>query len=195
MLSPTATSRSPSLPASIARRNPPFAGSIRLILPTAAMMPLNMGKNFTWPKAFLLVLALAWTPAGAADARYATIQGSPYGIGKSYMGREIAAVMSYHGAPWLERPARLQEERPDLVLAALDLKAGMTVADIGAGSGYYSSRMAELIGPKGTVHAVDIQPEMLEILKRNMSERGVKNVKPILGTTTDPRLPEATLDL
>ena len=133
--------------------------------------------------------------AAAADLRYKAVQGSPYGIGKSYMGREIAAVMSYHGASWLERPERIQEERPDLVLAALDLKPGMKVADIGAGSGYYSSRMAERVGPKGTVYAVDIQPEMLEILKKNMSEHGVANVKPILGTTTDPRLPAGALDL
>ncbi len=159
------------------------------------MMPLNMDENFTWPGAFLLVFALAWTAAGAAESRYATTQGSPYGIGKSYMGREIAGVMSYHGAPWLERPERMQEERPDLVLAALELKPGTQVADIGAGSGYYSSRMAELVGPKGVVYAVDVQPEMLEILKSNMSERGIANVKPILGTTTDPRLPAESLDL
>jgi predicted methyltransferase len=174
---------------------PLFDGSTRSIVLTAAMMPLNMEKNFTWLWAFLLILAFAWTSAGAADARYATVQRGPYGIGKSYMGREIAAVMSYHGAPWLERPERMQEERPDLVLAALELKPGMTIADIGAGSGYYSSRMAELIGPKGVVYAVDIQREMLEILKRSMSERRVSNVKPILGTTTDPRLPAGALDL
>jgi protein-L-isoaspartate O-methyltransferase len=154
------------------------------------MMPLNMGRNFTW-----LVIALLAFAADAADSRYTATQGSPYGIGKSYMGREIAGVMSYHGAPWLERPERVQEERPDLVLAALELKPGMKVADIGAGSGYYSSRMAERVGPSGIVYAVDIQPEMIEILKKNMSERGAKNVKPILGTTTDPRLPAGALDL
>ena len=154
------------------------------------MMPLNMGKNFTW-----LVIGLLALASAAADERYATTQGSRYGIGKSYMGREIAGVMSYHGAPWLERQERVQEERPDLVLAALELKPGMKVADIGAGSGYYSWRMAERVGTKGTVYAVDIQPEMVEILKRNMSERGAANVKPVIGTTTDPKLPADTLDL
>jgi ubiquinone/menaquinone biosynthesis C-methylase UbiE len=159
-------------------------------------MPLNMDKNFTWLRAFLLIamLALASTAIEAAD-RYTTIQGSSDGIGKAYQGREIAKVMSYHGAPWLERSERMQEERPDLVLAALELKPGMKVADVGAGSGYYTSRMAERVGKSGTVYAVDVQPEMIEILKRNMSERGAMNVKAVLGTETDPKLAAESLDL
>jgi ubiquinone/menaquinone biosynthesis C-methylase UbiE len=140
------------------------------------------------------MLALTSTAIEAAD-RYTTIQGSPDGIGKAYQGREIAKVMSYHGAPWLERPERMQEERPDLVLAALELKPGMKVADIGAGSGYYSSRMAERVGRSGTVYAVDVQPEMIDILRLQMKQRGVTNVKPVLGTETDPRLPAGALDL
>lgn len=161
------------------------------------MMPLNMDKNFTWLRAFLLIpfLALAGTPTDAAEPRYVAIQGSPYGIGKTYMGREIAQVTSYHGAPWLERPERMQEERPDRVLAELDLKPGMKVADIGAGSGYYSSRIAERVGAEGTVYAVDVQPEMIELLEKNMTERGAINVKAVLGTTTDPKLPPSALDL
>jgi len=131
----------------------------------------------------------------AADPRYATVRASPDGVGKIYMGREIAKVMSYHGAPWLERPERAEEERPERVLAALELKPGMAVADIGAGSGYYSSRMAERVGPNGTVYAVDIQPEMIDILKVQMKQRRVTNVKAILGTETDPRLPAGALDL
>lgn len=111
------------------------------------------------------------------------------------MGREIAKVMSYHGAGWLERPERRDEEQPERVLAELDLKPGMVVADVGAGSGYYSSRMAERVGPKGTVYAVDVQPEMLDILRLQMKQRRVANVEPILGTETDPRLPAGTLDL
>jgi len=149
-----------------------------------------MGRNFT-----CLVIALLAFAADAADSRYTAIQGSPYGIGKSYMGREIAAVMSYHGAPWLERPERTQEERPDLVLAALELKPGMQVADIGAGSGYYSSRLAERVGKDGVVYAVDVQPEMLDILRLRMKQQKVTNVRPILGTETDPRLPAGALDL
>lgn len=111
------------------------------------------------------------------------------------MGREIAKVMSFHGAAWLERPERVEEERPARVLEALELKPGMMVADVGAGSGYYSSRMAERVGPEGTVYAVDIQPEMLDILKLQMKLRRVTNVKAIVGTETDPRLPAGTLDL
>lgn len=161
------------------------------------MMPLNMSKNFTWLCTFLLVplVALGGAAAESADSRYATVRASPDGIGKVYMGREIAKVMSYHGAAWLERPERVEEEKPERVLAELDLKPGMTVADVGAGSGYYSSRMAERIGPNGTVYAVDIQPEMIDILRMQMKQRSVNNVKPILGTETDPRLPAGTLDL
>jgi SAM-dependent methyltransferase len=154
------------------------------------MMPLNMGRNFTW-----LVVALLASAANAAESRYTTIQGSPDGIGKAYMGREIAKVMSYHGAPWLERPERTEEERPDLVLAALDLKPGMKVADIGAGSGYYSSRMAERVGNDGLVYAVDVQPEMLDILRLQMKLQKVSNVRPVLGSETDPKLPAGALDL
>jgi predicted methyltransferase len=154
------------------------------------MMPLNMGRNFTW-----LVIALLAFAANAGDSRYTAVQGSPDGIGKAYMGREIAKVMSYHGASWLERPERVQEERPDLVLAALDLKPGMKVADIGAGSGYYSSRMAERVGPTGTVYAVDVQPEMIDILRLQMKQQRVANVTPILGTETDPKLQPGALDL
>ncbi len=154
------------------------------------MMPLNMGRNFTW-----LVIALLAFAANAADSRYTAVQGSPDGIGKAYMGREIAKVMSYYGASWLERPERVQEERPDLVLAALDLKPGMQVADIGAGSGYYSSRMAELVGKSGIVYAVDAQPEMLDILRLQMKQQMVSNVRPVLGTETDPKLPAGALDL
>ena len=99
--------------------------------------------------ALLLIQALALPGALADDAarpHYAVVGASPDGIGKTYLGREIAKVMSYHGAPWLERPERMQEERPDLVLAALNLKLGMAVADVGAGTGYYSWRMARARG-------------------------------------------------
>jgi len=154
-------------------------------------MPLNMRKNFTWLLAFLLIPLVAFADAD----RYTSVQGSPDGIGKVYMGREIAKVMSFYGASWLERPERKEEEQPDLVLAALDLKPGMKVADIGAGSGYYSSRMAERVGPQGIVYAVDVQPEMVGILRLQMKQQKVSNVQPILGTETDPKLPAGVLDL
>ncbi|HVQ60624.1 MAG TPA: class I SAM-dependent methyltransferase, partial [Burkholderiales bacterium] len=139
--------------------------------------------------------AFAGAATDAADSRYTAVRASPDGIGKVYMGREIAKVMSYYGADWLERPERKEEEKPESVLAELGLKPGMIVADVGAGSGYYSSRMAELVGPNGMVYAVDVQPEMLDILRLQMKQRRVSNVKPILGTETDPRLPAGTLDL
>lgn len=141
------------------------------------------------------LLVAASAAADATDSRYTTIRASPDGIGKLYMGREIAKVMSYSGAYWLERPERKEEEKPERVLAELELKPGMIVADVGAGSGYYSSRMAERVGPNGTVYALDIQPEMIDILRLQMSQRRVTNVKPILCTETDPRLPGGTLDL
>lgn len=149
-------------------------------------------------RTFLMALLLTLSTPGAPaedGPRYATVRASPDGIGKVYMGREIAQVMSFHGAPWLERPERMQEERPDLVLAAFDLEPGMIVADIGAGGGYYSWRIAERVGSRGSVYAVDIQPEMIEILEQQISSRRVANVKAILGTVTDPRLPAGSLDL
>ncbi len=145
--------------------------------------------------AIALSLALPAALAEDAGARYTAVPASADGIGKAYMGREIAQVMGYHGAAWLERPERMQEERPDLVLAALELQPGMTVADIGAGSGYYSWRMGEKVGPGGTVYAVDVQPEMIALLRRQMAQRGAANVKPVLGTAADPRLPAGKLDL
>ena len=149
--------------------------------------------------AILLTVVLtlpAATLAGEAVApRYTTSRASADGIGKFHQGREIAQVMSFHGAQWLERTERGEEERPDLVLAALDLAPGMTVADIGAGTGYYSWRMAQKVGVDGTVYAVDIQPEMIRLLERQVARRGTTNVKALLGTLTDPRLPAGALDL
>jgi len=117
------------------------------------------------------------------------------GIGKFYAGREIAQVMGHQGADWLERPEREQEERPDLLLKALKLKRGDSVADIGAGTGYYSRRIAQLVGKSGQVYAVDIQQEMLDLLTNKMAELKIPNVRPILGTITDPKLPRNSLDL
>ena len=151
------------------------------------------------PAFLLLVLAFA-LPASAqsgepAPGRYAAVPASPDGIGKVYLGREIAKVMSFHGAEWLERPERVEEERPERLLSALDLTPGMTVADIGAGTGYYSWRIAQRVGMGGTVYAVDIQPEMIKLLEQQMSRRAAVNVKAVLGTLTDPRLPPAGVDL
>jgi SAM-dependent methyltransferase len=119
----------------------------------------------------------------------------PDGIGKFYQGREIAHVMGHQAADWLERPEREQEERPDLLLAALHLNPGDAVADIGAGTGFYARRMARLVGDKGLIYAVEIQQEMLDLLTNKMAELNIHNVKPVLGTVTDPGLPPASIDL
>ena len=119
----------------------------------------------------------------------------PNGIGKFFMGREIAMVMGHQAADWLERPEREQEEQPEKMLDSLKLKPGDAVADIGAGSGYITFRMARRVGPKGLVYAVDIQPEMLQIIRNRMRLMQYRNVKPILGNIKDPKLPAESVDL
>lgn len=110
-------------------------------------------------------------------------------------GRRYAGVMGYQGADWLDREERDIEEAPNTAIAALDLKPGMTVADIGAGSGYMSVRMAKLVGPEGKVYAEDIQPQMIDLLKRRLEREKVANVVPVLGAIDDPKLPAETIDL
>lgn len=231
-----------------------------------------------------IALAAGWTLAPgavAAPSPNPTLQAAPRyefraehdpnGIGKFFMGREIARVMGHQAADWLERPERESEERSELLLTALKLKPGDVVADIGCGSGYYTRRLAKLVGgsrskipgagsdfqfraanpsydhlaasrtdannlesghsspffrfgdgsPKpgrvrrpaasenvapsppwlhrsdegGLVYAVDIQPEMLDLLTTKLAAEKIFNVIPILGTATDPRLPCASVDL
>lgn len=110
-------------------------------------------------------------------------------------GREIAPVMGVGGAGWLERAEREQEEAPSLAIAALDLRAGMKVADIGAGSGYYTVRMARTVGPEGRVYATDIQVGMLSMIQRRARHEQLQNIVPVLGAVDDPKLPPAALDL
>lgn len=118
----------------------------------------------------------------------------PDGIGKYYMNREIAQFMGHQGAGWLERPSRTLEEQPDTVIAALNLATDSVVADIGAGTGYFSFRLAQQV-PQGKVLAVDIQPEMLEIINFLKQENQINNVEPVLGSETDPHLPDHSVDL
>jgi ubiquinone/menaquinone biosynthesis C-methylase UbiE len=117
------------------------------------------------------------------------------GAPRTYMGRPIADVMSYAGADWLVRETREQEEQPEAMLDALKIKPGSIVADVGAGVGYTSLRLARRVGPKGLVLATDLQPEMLRMLTANAAAAGVKNVRPIRCTAADPKLPEGKLDL
>ena len=119
----------------------------------------------------------------------------PNGIGKFYMGREIAHVMGFTGADWLERSEREEEERLTLLVRSLKLKPGMIVADIGAGSGVISMLMAEQLLPDGKVLAVDIQQEMLDRLEANCKKRGVTNVIPVKGDVKSPNLKPGNVDL
>jgi len=129
----------------------------------------------------------------APDAVYSQVTPSGDGTGKVYMGREISFVMGHLGADWLERPEREQEERPAAVIDNMQLAPDATVADIGAGTGYFAFRIAARV-PQGRVLAVDIQPEMLAMLEQTKQRRGIANVEPVQGRVDDPGLPEAAVD-
>ena len=134
----------------------------------------------------------------AQDARvpaYERVPKSPDGIGKAFMGREIAGVMGWQGAEWLEREERGREERTDLLLRELGLRPGMQVADVGAGTGYHARRMARLVAPGGTVYAVDVQPQMLQRLQEGARREGLDNIRPVLATADDAHLAPASIDL
>ena len=146
--------------------------------------------------ALLLVAQASFANTNSPAPRYETrAEHDPDGIGKFFMGREIAHVMGHQAADWLERPEREKEERPDLLLPALKLKRGDAVADIGCGSGFYTRRLASAVGTNGVVYAVDIQQEMLDLLTNKLAAEKVLNVKPVLGTETDPKLPPGKVDL
>lgn len=115
------------------------------------------------------------------------------GIGKFYMGREISFVMGHQAADWLNRPGRIQEEMPDEVVANMSLNPDHVVADIGAGSGYFSFRIAKLV-PEGKVMAVDIQPEMLAIIEDRKAAENVSNIEGVLGEVDNPNLPPNSID-
>ena len=119
----------------------------------------------------------------------------PNGTGKFYMGREIAQVMGPGGIEWLDRANREQEEHPAEVLAALDLHPGEVVADVGAGSGYFTFRMAPKVGSTGKVLAVEIQQAMLDTLRARAAALKSTNVEVVQGTETDPHLPARSVDL
>jgi len=112
-----------------------------------------------------------------------------------YMGREIAQTMHWQGAGWLTREEREKEEDCTTMVKQLKVQPGQTVCDLGAGNGFYTLWLAKLVGEKGRVLAVDIQPEMLEVLTNKMAALQIHNVRPILGTITDPRLPPRSVDL
>jgi ubiquinone/menaquinone biosynthesis C-methylase UbiE len=110
-------------------------------------------------------------------------------------GRRFAGVMGYQGAEWLDRAERVGEEEPDIAIDAIKIEEGSTVADVGAGSGYMTVRMARKVGPTGKVYANDIQPEMLMLLRQRLAKEKITNVETVLGGVDDPKLPGAMLDL
>ena len=151
--------------------------------------------------ASLLTLALAAgsRPAAALSppepARYEQAAPSADGIGKRYMGRDIAGIMGWQGAAWLEREEREREERTDRLVTALQLKPGMVVADIGAGTGYLARRIAPAVMPGGKVLAVDVQPEMMALLQSTVRQSGLTQIRPLLGAEDDVKLPPSSVDL
>ena len=145
---------------------------------------------YFWSRPAVVVLA---NPVPSLAPGYTACPPSPDGIGKVYLGREISQVMGHPGMGWLERTTREQEEAPSKAIALLDLAPDTVIADIGAGSGYYSFRIARQ-HPKSRVIAVDIQPEMLEFLQRESTKQGITNVQPHLGTIQSVQLPAASID-
>ena len=143
----------------------------------------------------VLSLVSAIPSANAQSSRYTSVPASADGIGKRYMGREIAAVMGWQGAAWLEREEREREERTDLLMTALALKPGMVVADIGAGTGYLSRRMATAVGSGGKVLAVDVQPEMIQMLKQLAQKAQLSQIVPVQCSETDVGLQPNSVDL
>lgn len=128
------------------------------------------------------------------DSPYTYKTATMDGIGKVYMGREISFVMGFQGKDWLERRSREQEESVSLAIENLPITAESIVADLGAGSGYYTFRIAPKV-PNGKVYAVEIQDEAIQFLKNRSKELGFGNVIPIKGTETSPNLPENSVDL
>jgi len=159
---------------------------LRLRLTTIACLSLALGG----------FAAERWIAPAHADspAHYREVPASIDGTGRIYEGREIAQVMGYEGAAWLDRPTREQEERPDLMIEALGLQPGMTVADIGAGSGYVSRRLAARVAP-GRVWAVDVQPQMVALLENLSRQPGMGNIIPHVSSADNVMLPDASMDL
>ncbi len=146
---------------------------------------------------YFCLAAGAWSVRADAvpeNSYYTTGLPSRDGIGKFYMGREISHVMGHLGAGWLERPERERQERTDLLIAGLSLSEDSVVADIGAGTGYFTFPVAQRVS-RGKVFSVDIQPEMLARIARRKALENVANVETVLGEEDDPKLPDNEIDL
>jgi len=141
-----------------------------------------------------LIIALFISLFGNAQGKYILMSGDGNGINKWYMGRQIAQVMSHYGIDWLEREERDKEENTGLLLKNLNAQPGMMIADIGAGSGYYSSLLSKMVG-SGKVYAVDVELEMIAFLKDRIKAEKTKNIVPVLSTEQTVGLPANSIDL
>lgn len=150
----------------------------------------------------LLFSISSFTSCGAQQIHSGQAEGNPYtyqspsrdGTGKYYLGREISHVMGHLAAGWLERPEREREENVSQAIKNMAIQPDEHIADIGAGSGYYAFRMARQV-PEGKVYAVDLQPEMLSIMRKKISQEGIRNVELVQGSETSPQLAENSVDL
>ncbi|MBM3847939.1 MAG: class I SAM-dependent methyltransferase [Verrucomicrobia bacterium] len=159
-------------------------------------------RRLQWIASLLILLiqasanAASPTPTLRPEPLYERRQDhDPNGIGKFFMGREIAFVMGHQGAGWLERTSREAEEKTSKLVELLKVKPGDVIADVGAGTGYLTRRISPLTGPKGRIYAVDVQPEMIQLLTNQMKAASITNVVPVLGTDRDPKLPPQAIDL
>lgn len=151
----------------------------------------------------IVLVALVPSLLVAASLFPRTVAGQPVAPSKvaippartSYMGRTIAGTMSFRGAAWLIRSEREKEERCSLMLANLGARQGMSICDMGCGNGFYSLQLAKMVGPEGEIYAVDIQQEMLDLLKQRASDEGIANVRLVKGEVHDPNLPVGKIDL
>lgn len=153
----------------------------------AALRPGYVAQKFMR----LVIVAVLVVPSAALSTAEEPWSESP----TEYMGREIAVTMHYTGAPWLVRESRQREEDCQQLLQALGIKPGEVVCDMGCGNGFYSLKLAELVGPEGEVIAVDIQSEMLAMLRAEMRTANVENIRPLLGAPVDPQLEAESVDL
>ncbi|MEW4565606.1 class I SAM-dependent methyltransferase [Bremerella sp. JC770] len=142
------------------------------------------------PAALSLIILCSVSCLARAQQDVLNVDGRPI-----YKGREIAQTMHYNGAPWLIRESRQREEDCQKMLENLGVEPGMTICDMGCGNGFYSLKLAEMVGKDGKILAVDIQSEMLRLLKARAQEKDIDNIELILGDIDDPKLPEGKVDL
>lgn len=163
------------------------------MLPEQERAPKTMG-NVTCRWLGLILAGLAVVTATTVALSVQAGQAERPGV-HPISGRVYAQVMGYQGADWLDRGERVREEDPDAALNAIGIKPGSTVADVGAGSGYMTVRLARRVGPSGRVYANDVQPQMLELLRQRLARERIANVELVQGAIDDPRLPSGVIDL